>query len=44
MTSQELYLDHFKFYDVANQMVNVRVKLQGQFDMELMELHPNPYD
>ncbi len=34
MTSKELKLDHFKFYDVANQRVGVRVKLQGQFDKE----------
>ena len=34
MTSEKLKLDHFKFYDVANQRVGVRVRLQGQFDKE----------
>ncbi len=34
MTSKKLGLDHFKFYDVANQRVGVRVGLQGQFDKE----------
>lgn len=34
MTSQELRLDHFKFYDVANQEAGQWVTLQGQFDRQ----------
>ena len=34
MTSQDLKLDHFKFYDVANQQAGQIIALQGQFDQE----------
>jgi hypothetical protein len=34
MTAQELKLDYFKFYDVANQSAGQVVALQGQFDKQ----------
>ena len=34
MTSQDLKLDHFKFYDVANQQAGQWVGLLGQFDRQ----------
>lgn len=34
MNDQELHLDHFQFYDVANQQAGYVVGLQGQFDKQ----------
>ena len=34
MTAQELQLDYFQFYDVANQQAGYYVGLQGQFDKQ----------
>ncbi len=35
MTAEELNLDYFKFYDVANQQAGYVVGLQGQFDEQM---------
>ena len=34
MTAQELKLDYFNIYDVANQRAGYTVGLQGQFDKQ----------